>query len=106
MKKIMTLCLAALLCVGAASAQQKGKAKAEKKTVTTVFCTDLDCEHCAQKIMNTIPFEKGIKDVKVDVPTKKVTVVYDASKNSDEALIEAFDKIKVKAEVEKAPEKK
>lgn len=99
MKKFVIVCLTAIICVGVCSAQNK--VKAEKKVVTTVFCTDIDCEHCAKKIMNTIPFEKGIKDVKVDVPTKKVTVVYDASKNSDEALVEAFSKIKVKAEKEK-----
>jgi len=99
MKKIIIVCLMAILGVGVCAAQDK--AKAEKKVVTTVFCTDIDCEHCAKKIMNTIPFEKGIKDVKVDVPTKKVTVVYDASKNSDESLVEAFSKIKVKAEKER-----
>ena len=46
--------------------------------------------------MNTIPYEKGIKDVKVDVPTKSVTVKFDASKNNIEALIHAFKSIKVK----------
>ena len=96
MKKLIIVCLLAIIGVGVCAAQDK--AKAEKKIVTTVFSTDIDCEHCAKKIMNTIPFEKGIKDVRVDVPSKRVTVVYDASKNSDEGLVEAFSKIKVKAE--------
>ena len=96
MKKIMLFCLVALMSVGVGYAQEK-KAKSEKQIVTTVFCTDIDCEGCAKKVYNSIPFEKGVKDVKVDVKAKTVTVQYDATKNSDEALVGAFTKIKVKA---------
>ena len=98
MKKLMVICAAVLMGTGIATADNK---PADKKTVTTVFCTDIDCDHCKAKVMNTIPFEKGIKDVQVDVPTKKITVTYDPSKNSDEGLVKAFAKIKVKAEAEK-----
>ena len=45
-----------------------------------------------------------MKEVKVDVPTKTVTVTYDAAKTSDATLVKAFKKIKVAAEV--APAKK
>lgn len=100
MKKILMLCLVAVMSLGVGFAQEK-KAKAEKKIVTTTFCTDIDCEGCAKKVYNSIPFEKGVKDVKVDVKAKTVTVQYDASKNSDEALVNAFTKIKVKAEPQK-----
>lgn len=100
MKKILMLCLVAVMCAGAGFAQEK-KAKAAKTVVTTEFCTDIDCEGCAKKVYNSIPFEKGVKDVKVDVKSKTVTVQYDASKNSDAALVEAFTKIRVKAEPKK-----
>ena len=94
MKKIIMLCLMAVLGFGIADAV------AQKKDVnvkTTVFLTDIDCEGCAKKVTNSIPFVKGVKDVKVDVPTKTVTVTYDATKSNDEALVKAFTKIKVKA---------
>lgn len=100
MKRIVLLCLAAALCVGAASAQNKKSKKAE--TATTVFVTDIECENCKKKVLNSIPFERGVKDVQVDVPTKEVTVTYDKAKSSDEALLEAFDRIKVEAEVKPA----
>ncbi len=102
MKKILMICLLAVIGLGVADAMAQKKNAAAIKT--TVFATDIDCEHCAKKINNSIPFEKGVKDVKVDVPTKTVTVTYDATKSSDATLIKAFKKIKVAAEV--APEKK
>ena len=86
----------AALAVVAGVATAAPKQKAEKKIATVVFTTDLDCHHCAQKVLNTIPYEKGIKDVQVDVPTKTVTVKFDEAKNSTESLTKAFESIKVK----------
>ena len=93
MRKIIMMCLVALFGIGIANAQQP---KADAKSVTTVFVTDIDCQGCAKKVTNTIPYEKGIKDVQVDVPTKTVTVKYDEAKNSVESLTKAFESIKVK----------
>ncbi len=98
MKKLLMVCLALVMGAGIATAAKP----AQKKNVTTVFVTDIDCEHCVQKIMNNVPsLGKGIKDVQVDLPKKEVTVVYDASKNSDENIIKGFASLKVKAEVKK-----
>lgn len=99
MKKLIIMCLMAFIGFGVAEASAQKKNDAAIKT--TVFVTDIDCEHCAKKITNTIPYVKGVKDVQVDVPTKKVTVTYDATKCGEETLIKAFTKIKVKAEAEK-----
>ena len=94
MKKIIALFAMLALVAGVAVAAPK----AEKKIVTVVFTTDIDCGHCAQKVYNSIPYEKGIKDVVVDLKTKTVTVKFDAAKNSVEALQKAFASIKVKIE--------
>ena len=92
MKKIMMILAMLAMVASIATAAPK----AEKKIATVVFTTDLDCHHCAQKVMNSIPYEKGIKDVQVDVPTKTVTVKFDEAKNSVESLTKAFESIKVK----------
>lgn len=100
MKKIFLMCLVALLGVGVANAQKPHKG--EKKTVTVEFLTNIDCEGCAKKVYNTIPFEKGVEgveNVKVDVPTKIVTVTYNPAKTNNETLIKAFNKIKLEAAV-------
>gem|GEM_PF-1287042 len=89
------ICLALVMGLGMCAAAGK---PAQKKEVTTVFVTDIDCEHCVKKIMNNVPsLGKGIKDVKVDLPKKEVTVIYDASKNNDENIVKGFATIKVKA---------
>lgn len=95
MKKSLLMCLVALFSVGVANADEPKKG--EKKIVTTEFLTDIDCAGCAKKVTNTIPYERGVKDVQVDVESKTVTVTYDASKTNDETLVKAFSKIKIKA---------
>lgn len=92
MKKIILMAVVAIMAVAVSTAAPK----AEKQIVTTVFVTDIDCEGCAKKITNTIPYERGIKNLKVDVATQSVSVTYDASKNSVEQLTKAFESIKVK----------
>ena len=98
MKKIIMLCLLAVMGFGVADALAQ---KSNSQLKTTVFVTDVDCETCAKKIDNSIPFQKGVKEVKVDLPTRTVTVTYDATKTSNESLVKAFKKIKINAEVKK-----
>ena len=104
MKKFVLFCLALAMGVGVCAAAGK---PAAKKIVTTVFVTDIDCDHCVKKIMNNVPsLGKGIKDVKVDLPKKEVTVVYDGTKNDDANIVKGFASLKVKAEPKKAATEK
>ena len=104
MKKLVLFYLALAMGVGVCAAAGK---PAAKKIVTTVFVTDIDCDHCVKKIMNNVPsLGKGIKDVKVDLPKKEVTVVYDGTKNDDANIVKGFASLKVKAEPKKADTKK
>ena len=93
MKKFVLFCLALAMGVGVCAAAGK---PAAKKIVTTVFVTDIDCDHCVKKIMNNVPsLGKGIKDVKVDLPKKEVTVVYDGTKNDDANIVNCFASLNV-----------
>lgn len=104
MKKFVLFCLALAMGVGVCAAAGR---PAAKKIVTTVFVTDIDCDHCVKKIMNNVPsLGKGIKDVKVDLPKKEVTVVYDGTKNDDANIVKGFASLKVKAEPKKAAAEK
>lgn len=68
----------------------------ENKIVTVVFTTDIHCANCAKKVENSIPYEKGIKDMQIDVAKKTVTIKYDASKTNQQNILKAFEAIKVK----------
>lgn len=100
MKKFVLVCL--MLVMGVAFAQAEiqkkdgKKAKTEQKTV--VFATSLDCPNCAKKVENTLPYVKGVKDVKIELLTREVTVTYDTKKCDEATLIAAFEKIDIKAE--------
>ena len=96
MKKIIALFAMLAFVAGVATAAPK----AEKKIVTVVFTTDIDCAHCSQKVYNSIPYEKGIKDVVVNVQKKTVLVKFDAAKNKgargeDKILSADGSKVKV-----------
>lgn len=100
MKKLLMLCLALVMGAGLTVAATKG---APKKMTTTVFAADVDCDHCVKKILDNVPsLGKGIKDVQVSLEKKEVTVVYDASKNSDANIVKGLASLKVKAEVKRS----
>ena len=99
MKKTLTFIFAALLAVSAAAAsafaaetsdcsaledRKPKKAKGEVKEV--IFHVHLHCANCVKKVQENIAFERGVKDLKVSLEDQTVTVKYDASKTSEEAL--------------------
>ena len=97
MKKLIICAIAALAFAGLSSAEAKEPQKKAVKTV--VFDTDVDCPHCAKKIMdNAALLGKGVQDVKVDVPTKKVTVTFDEAKTSVDDIVKGMAKLRVKAQ--------
>ena len=69
MKKIIALF--AMLALVAGVAMAAPAQKTEKKIATVVFTTDIDCQHCAQKVLNSIPYEKGIKVKVTKTETKE-----------------------------------
>lgn len=71
----------------------------EKKNEQTVkFSVSMDCHNCVKKIEANIPYEKGVKDLKVSLDEKECTVTFRTDKTSKEALIKAFEKLGYKAE--------
>lgn len=66
---------------------------------TSVFNVNVHCVSCKDKIEKNIAFEKGVKDMLVDLDAKTVSITYDKRKNSDEKLIGAFSKLGYEAAV-------
>lgn len=95
MKNIIVFLLTAVLAV-AVTGDLSGQKK--KGTETVVFTSNIHCDNCRQRIEQSLPFEKGVKDVIVDIEAKTITVVYDAAKTDVLKLRKAIEKLGYKAE--------
>lgn len=61
--------------------------------VQVVFATSIHCANCGKKVQENIAFEKGVKDLKVDVPTKNVTITFNPAKTDTVKLKKAINKL-------------
>jgi len=95
MKRIATAAMVALLLAGAVCGAKTAKPVLKK----VVYRTDLDCENCAKKIRENVSFEKGVKDLSVDVPTKQVTISFDSARTDTLALRKSINRLGYKASV-------
>jgi len=98
---LMILQVAFAVCTQVTAQDKKQKAA---KTETMKCWVSMDCESCKAKIEKNIPFEKGVSDLKVDLPTKMVTLTYKPDKTSPEKLEKAIQKLGYKTEI--IPDKK
>ena len=95
-KRIILLLTLALMVISVnAFAQMKAK-KADFEEVT--FVTSISCKNCAKKCNATLPYEKGIKDCKVDVDTKTIYFKFDPRKTSKDKLEKAIERLGYTAE--------
>lgn len=86
---IVMLCLT-VLSLNSYAQNKKGK-DTDKKEVT--FAVSMTCDNCKKRIEKNIAFEKGVSDMKVDLPAKTVMVVYQANKTNQEKLQKAIEKL-------------
>lgn len=99
MKKTITVICAAVLTLGLIAGNTPDRKKSEAKQHTVVFCSDVECKNCEKKVMDNISFEKGVKNLSVDLKAQTVTVTYDAAKSDTTSLAKAIRKLGFKAKV-------
>ena len=75
------------------------------QTDTLQIKTSAVCDQCKKTLENDISFVKGVKDVKLDVKSAILTVVYDASKVTPDKIRLAVTKSGYDADSLKADEK-
>ena len=90
--QIITLTLSLLLAAAFAQAQP-AKDRKKAKSEVVVFDTGIHCESCKAKLEKYIPFEKGFKDMKVDVEKKTVAITYDPAKTTPDKFKAAIEKL-------------
>ncbi|MDR0982719.1 MAG: heavy-metal-associated domain-containing protein [Culturomica sp.] len=85
----LLLMLVTILMVSAPTFAQKAS------NTTVVYNALIDCAHCKAKIEKNIPYEKGVKDLKVDMEKQTVTVTFRSDKNTSANLRGALEKLQV-----------
>ena len=94
MKAILISALLMLAGYGAAfSANNKApKEKNDTTYVLTVF-PKMHCQNCVNKVKKNIRFEKGVKDIAVNLEKNQVTIKADKTKTTSQSLVKGFAKI-------------
>ncbi|MBK3517413.1 heavy-metal-associated domain-containing protein [Carboxylicivirga marina] len=92
MKKLLVVAMLTMLVVNTFADEKK------KKVSEVTYKVEMDCQSCVNKITKNIPFEKGVKDLNVDMEGQTVTVKYREDKTTKENLVKAFEKLDFKAE--------
>jgi periplasmic mercuric ion binding protein len=97
--QIVIFFLAATVLAGNATAQSTAKT-ADIKIKSSVVCGQ-----CKDRIESGLAYEKGVKEVSVDLKTKEVTVKYNPAKTTPEDIRTALSKIGYDADDVKADPK-
>jgi len=85
--QIILFCFVALLYTAKAYGQES-----KSDLVTVCYKSTMDCHECEVTLTNFLKFEKGVKDLKVDLKSNTIKVVYKAGKNSTENLEKGIKK--------------
>lgn len=65
----------------------------KSKNAEVTFSVNMDCKNCVKKLEAKLPFEEGVKDLKVDLDTHTVWFVYSTEKTNKEKLAKAIEKL-------------
>ncbi len=91
MKRFLILSVALLICFPPVFASKKAD---KKKTVAEVtFVTTVECRNCVKKVEANLPFEQGVKDIKINLDDRTVSIKYDAAKTDPAKLASAIRKL-------------
>ncbi|HOV12493.1 MAG TPA: heavy-metal-associated domain-containing protein [Bacteroidales bacterium] len=80
---IILLSMAVLMSVSTMAFSQDVK----KNEKTIKMTTSAVCEMCKKRLEEGLAYEKGIRDVSLDLNTKELTVVYNPKKTDESAII-------------------
>ena len=98
MKRYLIIALTLLLVAGTAAFAQDKKQKKQANIQEVTFVTSIDCKNCVKKVEANLPYEKGIKDMKVNLDDKTIWIKYDADKTDKAKLAAAIVKLGYEAE--------
>ena len=93
--KAFAFSLLTLLSFASTALAQKAPvatAAAKKGTEMVQFKTSAVCDMCKSRLEKSLAYEKGVQAANLDVPSKVLTVTYNPTKTTPEALRTAVQK--------------
>lgn len=100
---IMVLTLAGVYCNDAKAANTRYDVVAVKEVkndlTTVVLSATIHCDNCKKKIEKNMAFEKGVKEIKVDVNSKTITITFKSNKNTPEGIKKSLKKLGYDSEI-------
>lgn len=97
--------LTVLLFVSGVTFAQNKRVKKGKNEAEVTFSVPIDCPNCKKKLEAKLPFEKGVKDLEIDLENQTVWFLYQTNKTDKARLVKALDKLGYKAVEIKKEEK-
>jgi mercuric ion binding protein len=80
-------------------------AQSGKKTARITIKSSVVCGQCQERVESGLAFEKGVRDISVDLDKKEVTVTYNPEKTTPAAIRKALSKLGYDADEVKADPK-
>lgn len=90
LKFTLTFVFMNLMIMSGSSVQAKNS---KKNLAEVTFNVNMVCHGCQTRIEKNIPWEKGVKDLKVDLEKKTVTVTYDSLKTNEANLRKSIENL-------------
>lgn len=91
MKLVMLVIFGLSTLTGFSQENKKESKKAELKTVC--FKSNLTCHGCVNDVKENVAYEKGVKDLKVDLNTNLITITYKPNKTDEAKLAKSITKL-------------
>ncbi len=93
MKTIQLISTLLILALTFFSGTTFAQNKKDAKDVEVLFSVAIDCPSCQKKLEAKLPYEKGVKDLKIDLEKQTIWFLFNSDKTNKENLIKALDKL-------------
>lgn len=91
MKKIVLLTMLILMVIPIGRAQKSNSTSKTPEIV--VFTVNMDCQNCVEKITKQLTFEKGVRDLYVNLENQVVAVKFRPDKTNKAHLQKVLEKM-------------
>ena len=93
-KHLITSLLFTIFCLTLSTASYAQTVSAKKSNEAEVtFVTNLTCPNCQKKVEAKLPFERGVKDLKIDLEKNEIWILFQTDRTDKTKLAEAIVKL-------------